>query len=99
MKRMLILLMFGMLLGAMAGCRIGECWNYAWNSRFPPRQQQQAVVVGQPCVVSDSCCSPCCAPCGSVRCTVRCAVRRRMRCGGAPCNAAPVITPSPVPVR
>ena len=89
MKRMLILLMFGMLLGAMAGCRIGECWNYAWNSRFPPRQQQQAVVVGQPCVVSDSCCNPCNAPCSSP-CGAPC---------GAPCNAAPVITPNPVPVR
>ena len=66
MKRVLILLMFGMLLGAVAGCRIGECWNYAWNSRFPPRQQQQqAVVVGQPCVVSDSCCTPCGAPCNA----------------------------------
>ena len=80
MKRVLILLVFGMLLGAMAGCRIGECWNYAWNSRFPPRQPQQAVVVGQPCVVSDSCCSPCgtCVPC-SAPCGARvhaCAVQR-----------------------
>jgi hypothetical protein len=85
MKRVLILLMLGMLLGAMVGCRIGECWNYAWNSRFPPRQQQQAVVVGQPCVVSDSC-APCPAPCGPA-------------CGGAPYNAAPPITPNPMPVR
>jgi hypothetical protein len=85
MKKMLILLVFGTLLGAMAGCRIGECWRYAWNSRFPARQQQQAVVVGQPCVVTDSCCAPCAAPCAAP-------------CG-APCNMAPAITPTPVPVR
>jgi hypothetical protein len=87
MKKLLILLVFGTLLGAVAGCRIGECWNYAWNSRFPPRQQQ-AVVVGQPCIVTDSCCTPC-SPCGSP-CSAPC---------GGSCGAAPVITPNPVPVR
>ena len=98
MKRMLILLMFGMLLSAMAGCRIGECWNYAWNSRFPPRQPQQTMVVGQPYVVSDSCCTPCCGPCGAP-CSAPCGGSCGGSCGGAPCNAAPAITPNPVPVR
>jgi hypothetical protein len=75
MKKLMTLMVLGMLLGNTAGCRIAECWRYAWNSRFHP-QQQQAAVYG-PCVVTDPCCNPC----------------------PSPCNAAPVITPSPMPVR
>ena len=62
MKRLLVLMVFGMLLGSATGCRIGECWRYAWNSRFPPRQ---TVVVTEPYVVSDPCCDPCATPCGA----------------------------------
>jgi hypothetical protein len=58
-------MMFAMLLGPMAGCRIAECWRYAWNSRFPPKQQQ-TVIVSEPCVTSDACCAPACAPCSAV---------------------------------
>lgn len=67
MKRLMILAVLGFLVSSTAGCRIGECWRYAWNSRFHP-QQQQTVVVAEPCVVTDSCCEPCvsaCAPCGA----------------------------------
>jgi hypothetical protein len=62
MKRLMVLMIFGMLFGSATGCRIGECWRYAWNSRFPPRQN---VVVTEPCVVSDPCCDPCSSPCSS----------------------------------
>jgi hypothetical protein len=88
MKRLLTLVVLGTLLSTMAGCRIGECWNYAWNSRFPP-QQQQPVVVGAPCVVSEPCGNPCSTPCGAPSNTAPM----------LPSNTAPMITPSPVPVR
>lgn len=65
MKRLLTLMMFGMLLGSMTGCRVCDCWRQAWNSRFHPQQQQQAVIVSEPCVVTDSCSTPCGSPCGS----------------------------------
>lgn len=61
MKRLMILAVLGVLACGTAGCRIGECWRYAWNSRFHP--QQQAVVVTEPCVVTDPCCNPCESPC------------------------------------
>ena len=59
MKKLLILMAFGMLLSTTAGCRIAECWRYAWNSRFP-QHTQQAMIVTDPCVVSDPCATPCC---------------------------------------
>jgi hypothetical protein len=62
MKRLLVLMVFGMLLGGLNGCRICECWREAWCSRFRP-QQQATVVVTEPCVVTESCCSPCSTPC------------------------------------
>jgi hypothetical protein len=62
MKRLMVLMIFGMLLCSATGCRIGECWRYAWNSRFPPRQ---TVVVAEPCVVTESCGNPCASPCSS----------------------------------
>lgn len=64
MKKLFMLTVLGILLAGAAGCRIGECWRYAWNSRFGP-PQQQAVVVSGPCVVSDPCCNPCPSPCGA----------------------------------
>ena len=86
MRKLLALAMFGMLLGGMAGCRIGECWREAWCSHCRP--QQSAVIVGEPCMMSDPCCTtcaPCGSPCGSP-------------CGGScgsPC-AAPMLAPGPV---
>lgn len=66
MKRLLILAVLGIVVSSAAGCRIAECWKYAWNSRFPPKQQQQTIVVAEPaCVVTDSCESPCDSPCSS----------------------------------
>jgi hypothetical protein len=68
MKRLMIVAVLGLLVSSTAGCRIGECWRYAWNSRFHPQQQQQTVVVTEPCVMTESCCDPCsspCAPCGA----------------------------------
>ena len=59
MKRLMVLAILGMLLGGVAGCHVAECWRYAWNSRFHPEQNQR-VVVAQPCVVADPC-DPC--PC------------------------------------
>lgn len=66
MKRLMILAVLGLMVSSTAGCRIGECWRYAWNSRFPARQQQ-TVVVAEPCVMVDPCadaCSSPCSPCG-----------------------------------
>ena len=60
MKRVLIFMMLGMPFGAAAGCQVGECWRYAWNSRFCPERN---VIVAQPCVVTDPCCDPCFDPC------------------------------------
>jgi len=62
MRKLLILAVLSVLLGGAAGCRIGECWREAWRSRFGPQPQQQAVIVSDPCVVADPCCSPCGAP-------------------------------------
>jgi hypothetical protein len=63
MKKLMILLAFGAMLAATTGCHMGECWTYAWNSRFHPERnaprcqqcQQQAVVVDS----CDSCGDPC----------------------------------------
>jgi hypothetical protein len=91
MKRLLTFAVLGVLLGGLSGCHICECWHEAWNSRTaaPCAQQRPAVVVAQPCVVTDSCCSPCASPCASP-------------CG-SPCTScgtpAPVITPGVVPAR
>ncbi len=63
MKKLLTVMVFGMLLGSMTGCRIGECWNQALCSHCRPQPQQQPVMVSQPCVVSDPCGSPCGSPC------------------------------------
>ncbi|MCE5268663.1 MAG: hypothetical protein LLG00_12335 [Planctomycetaceae bacterium] len=57
MKRLLTIAVLGALLSVTSGCHIGECWRYAWNSRFHPerlRPQQQQ------CVTVDPCCDPCC---------------------------------------
>ncbi len=56
MKRLLVVAVLGTLLGVAGGCRIGECWTYAWNSRFHPERN----VRQQPCVMVDPCCDPCC---------------------------------------
>jgi hypothetical protein len=73
MKRLMILGAFGALLVLSAsGCRLGECWRAAWAPRCCP---QQAVMVSDPCCVTDSpCYDSCgggvpvvaapCAPCG-----------------------------------
>ena len=72
MKKLLALVVLSLMLSCAAGCRIGECWREAWRSRFCP-QPQQSMVVSEPCVVSDSCCSPCatqCAPCNAAPATM-----------------------------
>ena len=68
MKKQMMLLVFGALLVAMTGCHAGECWTWAWNSRFHPERNaphaQQPVVYEQsdPC---DDCGGgmPMAAPC------------------------------------
>jgi hypothetical protein len=59
MKKLLSLAVLGVLLGAASGCRVAECWNYAWNSRFHPERNAQPMVVDQ----CDPCCDPCSDPC------------------------------------
>jgi hypothetical protein len=54
MKKLMILMVFGALLAGTTGCRVAECWNYAWNSRFHPERNAPRA---QPCVVD---------PCDSV---------------------------------
>ncbi len=63
MKKLLAFTVLGLFLSGASGCRIGECWRQAWNSRFHP-QPQQTVVIADPCVVTDSCSNPCSDPCG-----------------------------------
>jgi hypothetical protein len=54
MKKQMMLLAFGILMVAASGCHVGECWRYAWNSRFhPERNAPQA----QTCVPVE--CDPC----------------------------------------
>ena len=55
MKRLLVLAALGTLLGVAGGCRVGECWRYAWNSRFHPERNVRM----QPCVMADPCSDPC----------------------------------------
>ena len=65
MKKLLVIAVLGMLFSSAGGCRIGECWREAWNSRFG---RQESVMVCDPCVVSDPCgtsCPSACSPCGS----------------------------------
>ena len=54
MKRLLVLAVLGTLLGVAGGCRVGECWTYAWNSRFHPERNVRM----QPCVMADPCSEP-----------------------------------------
>jgi hypothetical protein len=65
MKKLLIISALGMLLMAVGGCRVCECWREAWGSRFRPQPQQAVIVTEQPCVVTDSCNSPCSSPCSA----------------------------------
>jgi hypothetical protein len=62
MRRVFALVVLTVLLSGATGCRIAECWREAWCSHCP--QRQQAVMVSEPYVMSDSC-SPCSSPCSS----------------------------------
>ncbi len=65
MKKLLALIVLGTRVTMATGCRIAECWRYAWNSRFPQRTQQ-TVLVTDPCVVeTDGCDTSCASPCGA----------------------------------
>jgi hypothetical protein len=55
MKRLMMMAFLGLMLGTMAGCHVGECWRWAWNSRFHPERNVQAA----PCVVAEPYCDPC----------------------------------------
>ncbi len=66
MKKLTILMLFGMLLGAASGCHVTECWRYAWNSRFHPERNAQPV---QQVIVADEC-DPCSDPCSGGTTTV-----------------------------
>jgi hypothetical protein len=60
-KKLMILTVLGLLFGSVAGCHIGECWRESRAERNP----QQAVIVSEPCVVTDSCCNSCGTSCSS----------------------------------
>jgi hypothetical protein len=62
MKKLMMLLVLGILLVGTTGCHIGECWRWAWNSRFHP--ERNAPVGQQQCIMVDPCCDPCANPCG-----------------------------------
>jgi hypothetical protein len=88
MKKLLLLAIIGTTLGLASGCHIGECWEYAWNSRFHPERNARLCQPQCPqCVVTDPCCDSCCSG-GTVVTTPGCG------CGGAP-----TVTPGPIPVR
>ena len=83
MKRLLLLAILGTTLGVATGCHIGECWNYAWNSRFHPERNARLCQPQPQCVVVDPCCDPCCTS-GTVVTTPGCG-----------CGAPPVTAPIP----
>jgi hypothetical protein len=61
-KRLLILSTLVTVLAIAGGCRVSECWSYAWNSRFRPERNNAAQPCMQtctPCVITDSCYSEC----------------------------------------
>jgi hypothetical protein len=59
-KRLLILSTFAAVLAISGGCKVCECWDYAWNSRSRPNvAAQPCMQTCSPCVISDSCCSEC----------------------------------------
>jgi hypothetical protein len=61
MKKSMLLIALGILLLGTTGCHIGECWTWAWNSRFHPERNAPAA---QPCIVADPC-DPCGDPCAT----------------------------------
>ncbi len=56
MKKLTILTILSLTFVAASGCRVAECWRWAWNSRFHPERNAQPVLVADPC---DPCCDPC----------------------------------------
>ncbi|NLF07794.1 MAG: hypothetical protein GX594_07410 [Pirellulaceae bacterium] len=62
MKRLLLFTLLALMLGGLSGCRVAECWRYAWNSRFHPERN---VIVTEPVMMVDPCCDPCADPCGT----------------------------------
>jgi hypothetical protein len=60
MKKLMMLLVLGILLVGTTGCHVGECWRWAWNSRFHPERNAPAA---QHCIMVDPC-DQCCDPCG-----------------------------------
>jgi hypothetical protein len=87
-KRLLTFAIVATIYVGASGCclsRICPCFREAWNSRFNPPQQQQAVMYTDPCVVTDSACMPCESSCGS--------------CAGGATLVAPVGPASPGPVQ
>jgi hypothetical protein len=81
MKRLMFLAVLATLLGGASGCHFGECWNYAWNSRFHPERNAR-LCQPPPCVVADPCGDPCAG--GAVVTTPGCG------CG------TPLVTPGPI---
>ena len=88
MKKLLALSFLGVVLCGASGCHVGECWRYAWNSRFHPERNAQLCAPQQTCVVSDSCC---CDPCDGAT-VVTTPASPGCNCGGG----APVVTPGPI---
>jgi hypothetical protein len=62
MKKLTLIMVFGTLLGVASGCHVGECWRYAWNSRFHPERNAAAC---PNCVDPCDPCDPCGDPCGT----------------------------------
>jgi len=89
MMKLTNVMLLGLLLVGLSGCRIGECWREAWNSRRCP---PQTVVVTEPVVMTDVCCDPCGSPCGTP-----CVVPSSPCCAPAPAATmtAPVLSPGP----
>lgn len=86
MKRLLLTMIVGVSLSA-AGCHIGECWRYAWNSRFHPERNAQL------CQPQYMMVDPCSDPCsdGAI-------VTTPTTGGGCGCGT-PTVTPGPMVTR
>lgn len=87
MKRLLLTMIIGATVSA-AGCHIGECWRYAWNSRFRPERNAQLC---QPqYMVVDPCGNPC-DPCSDGTIVTSPSI-------GCGCGT-PTVTPGPIVTR
>ena len=83
MRKLLSVIALGILIGGMSGCRVAECWRYAWNSRGSTRNNssnRRRWSSVSPALSTNA------------------ARAQRVSCG-SPCATTTVTTPVPAPGR